>query len=160
MARWAAAMAVAVLAAGCSSTSGAQVPPSAVPPTIDAASTPQFKTSVLTNSAGFAIYIFQPDHAGRSTCTGACAVAWPPILLAADQHAIAGPGVEASLLGTEPYSGHQSVVTYNGWPLYSYKNDTTAGVAAGQALNLNGGYWYVMQTDGTPVVPAGYPPAA
>ena len=54
--------------------------------------------------------------------------------------------------------GNRSVVTYNGWPLYAYISDTTAGVAVGQGLNLNGGYWYVIRPDGQPIVPAGDPP--
>jgi hypothetical protein len=51
------------------------------------------------------------------------------------------------------------VVTYNGWPLYAYVSDKAAGVATGQALNLNGGYWYVIQPDGVVIVPPGDPPA-
>jgi predicted lipoprotein with Yx(FWY)xxD motif len=114
---------------------------------------------VLTD-LGYALYVFQPDHAQRSTCKDSCAVAWPPILVARGQEATAGPGVQASLLGTEPYSATQSVVTYKGWPLYTYVNDTTTGVAAGQATNLNGGYWYAIRPNGVPIVPPGDPPAS
>ena len=159
IARWSVAVAVALLVAGCGSTSGVQAPPSAIPPTINASSIPQFTTSVLTDSDGFALYVFQPDQDHHATCTDACAAVWPPILLATDQQPLAGPGVKASLLGTEAYSAHQSVVTYDGWPLYGYANDTSAGVAAGQAANLNGGFWYAIGADGKPIVPPGDPPA-
>lgn len=40
------------------------------------------------------------------------------------------------------------VVTYDGWPLYTYVTDTAAGQANGQALNLNGGLWYVISPSG------------
>ncbi len=150
---------VLVVAAGCTSTGGVRTPSSAVPPTIEASSTPQFQGQVLTNN-GFALYIFQPDHGQRATCKDSCAVVWPPVLVARDQQATAGPGVQASLLGTDPYSSTQSVVTYKGWPLYLYKNDTVAGSAAGQASNINGGYWYVIGTDGVAIVPSGDPPAS
>jgi predicted lipoprotein with Yx(FWY)xxD motif len=119
----------------------------------------QFKTEVLTNSAGFALYVFQPDHRQGVTCKGSCAVTWPPVFIAPNQRPTAGPGVQPSLLGSDPYSSKRSVVTYNGWPLYTYVSDISPGVAAGQGLNLNGGYWYVMQPDGTVIVPPGEPPA-
>ncbi len=150
---------VLLLAAGCTSTGSASTPPSAVPPMIESSSTPQFKSQVLTDN-GFALYVFQPDHGQRATCKDSCAAVWPPVLVARDQQATAGPGVQASLLGTDPYSSRQSVVTYKGWPLYLYKNDTVAGSAAGQASNLNGGYWYVIGADGVPIVPGGDPSAS
>jgi predicted lipoprotein with Yx(FWY)xxD motif len=40
------------------------------------------------------------------------------------------------------------VVTYKGWPLYTYVADTAPGQATGQAVNLNGGLWYVISPDG------------
>ncbi len=154
-----AAATVLLLAGGCGSGGTPGTPPSAVPPTIGVSSTPQFRNGVLTTEDGFALYVFQPDRGQRITCKDSCAIVWPPILVGRDQQAIAGPGVQPSLLGTAPYSARQSVVTYKGWPLYTYKNDTTADVAAGQATNLNGGYWYVIRPDGVPVVPPGDPPA-
>ena len=119
----------------------------------------QFKADVITDSAGFALYVFQPDHGQRVTCKNSCAVIWPPVFMSPNQRAAAGPGVQPSLLGSDLYSSGRSVVTYNGWPLYTYVSDTTAGVAAGQGLNLNGGYWYVIRPDGTVIVPPGDPPA-
>jgi hypothetical protein len=40
------------------------------------------------------------------------------------------------------------VVTYARWPLYTYVADTAPGSAKGQALNLNGGLWYVLAPSG------------
>jgi predicted lipoprotein with Yx(FWY)xxD motif len=119
----------------------------------------QFKAQVLTNSAGFALYVFQPDHGQRVTCKGSCGAIWPPVFISPNQRATAGPSVQPSLLGSDPYSSSRSVVTYHGWPLYTYVSDITAGVAAGQGLNLNGGNWYVIRPDGTIIVPPGDPPA-
>jgi predicted lipoprotein with Yx(FWY)xxD motif len=119
----------------------------------------QFKTQVLTD-AGFALYIFQPDHRQQATCKGYCAVIWPPVLVLPKQVATASAGIRPSLLGNDAYSSSSSVATYNGWPLYGYASETTAGVAAGQGLDVDGGYWYVIQPDGTPIVPPGDPPAS
>ena len=156
----AAAIAIALLAGACqTSPSPPSASPNAAAPTINTSYMSQFKTQILTNSAGHALYIFQPDHRQRATCTGSCAAIWPPVLLSHSQRPVAGPDMQPSLLGSDPYAGNSSVVTYSGWPLYTYISDTTPGVAVGQGLNLNGGYWYVIRPDGQPIVPPGDPPA-
>jgi predicted lipoprotein with Yx(FWY)xxD motif len=55
---------------------------------------------------------------------------------------------KASLLGSDADPAGGRVVTYNGWPLYTYVSDTAPGKASGQALNLNGGLWYVLAPSG------------
>jgi predicted lipoprotein with Yx(FWY)xxD motif len=148
---------IALSAPACSSS--AHSPASAVEPTITSSYLSQFKTQVLTDN-GFALYIFQPDHHQQATCKSYCAAIWPPMLLSPDQHATASPGIHPSLLGTDPYSSNSSIATYNGWPLYGYASETTVGAAAGQGLDVDGGYWYVIRPDGTPIVPSGDPPAS
>jgi predicted lipoprotein with Yx(FWY)xxD motif len=148
-----------LLAGGCGSSAPPSAPAGATPPSITASYMPQFKTSVLTDG-GYALYIFLPDHRQEPTCRGSCAQIWPPVTIAHNQQATAGSGVQTSLLGSDPYAGSESIVTYNGWPLYRYLSDTTQYVAAGQGLNINGGYWYVIRPDGTAIVPPGDPPAS
>jgi len=65
------------------------------------------------------------------------------------QEPSAGGGVKQSMLGavSNP-SGSGQVVTYDGWPLYTYTADTGPGKATGQAVNLDGGLWYVISPDG------------
>jgi predicted lipoprotein with Yx(FWY)xxD motif len=156
-----AAVTVTLVAGGCGSTAEPPATPSsAVAPIVKASYMKQFNGDVVTESDGFALYVFQPDHRQRATCTGSCAAIWPPVLEAPNRQATPGVGIQASLLGSDPYSSNRSVVTYNGWPLYTYANDTTTGVAAGQGVNLNGGYWYVMRPDGVVLVPPGDPPAS
>ena len=82
-----------------------------------------------------------------------------PFFVSPNQHPVAGKGIQASLLGSDPYSSNRLVVTYDGWPLYTYVHDATPDVAVGQGLNLNGGFWYVIRPDGTVIVPPGDPPA-
>jgi predicted lipoprotein with Yx(FWY)xxD motif len=112
---------------------------------------------VLVDSHGKALYMFPPDHRRAVTCTGPCAGSWPPLRLAKQTTPSAGPGVHADLLGSDPDPDGGRVLTYNGWPLYTYVADLTSRQAVGQALNLNGGYWYVLRASGQPVVPAGAP---
>jgi hypothetical protein len=93
----------------------------------------------------------QPDHPHRyskeilKTC-----------LNGLDRFRTAGPGVDPKFLGVDDNPAGGQVITYNGWPLYTYVTDaklgTRSAVATGQGLDLNGGYWYVMLTNGSPVV--------
>lgn len=109
---------------------------------------------VLGDAQGFALYVYIPDHRGPSVCYGACAQAWPPLVLPpGHDQAQAGPGVEKALLGTSRRADGDRQVTYDGWPLYLYVGDTP-GQATGQALDM--GTWYLVSPSGaideTPVV--------
>ena len=63
---------------------------------------------------------------------------------------MAAGAVKASLLGSvaNPNPSGGQVVTYNRWPLYTYVPDTSKGDHDGQALNVNGGLWYVLSPSG------------
>lgn len=104
--------------------------------------------SALVDSDGRTLYTFAPDKAKKVTCVGSCASVWPPVMLAAGAKAVGSGGVKASLLGSDPDPSGGKVVTYAGWPLYRYVADTAPGAHAGQALNLNGGLWYVISPSG------------
>ncbi len=107
--------------------------------------------TVLVNSSGYTLYMFKPDAQRRVTCTGLCAVDWPPVKISPGGRLIAGPGVRADLLGSDRDPAGGRVVTYNGWPLYTYTTDVQPGEYAGQATDVNGGYWYVMRPSGEPL---------
>jgi hypothetical protein len=62
--------------------------------------------------------------------------------------AVAGGKAKQSLRRSDRNPSGGRVITYNKWPLYTYVSDTAAGQARGQALNLNGGYWYVLAPSG------------
>jgi predicted lipoprotein with Yx(FWY)xxD motif len=115
--------------------------------TVDAAPVGKLGTVLVTNK-GFALYMFPPDAARHVTCTGGCATAWPPLLVHAGETTVAGAGVRPGLLGTAPNPDGGRVVTYRGWPLYTYLGDASPGHAAGQGANDDGGYWYVMRPSG------------
>ncbi len=104
--------------------------------------------AVLVNSRGRTLYMFKPDKQKKVTCKGTCAAVWPPLKLKAGQKATAGGAAKKSLLGSDSNPGGGRVVTYNRWPLYTYVGDSKPGQASGQALNLNGGLWYVLSPAG------------
>ncbi len=105
--------------------------------------------TVLVDSKGHTLYIFEPDNKTKVTCVSSCAVVWPPLkLAAAGTTAQAGGEVKASMLSSAPDPEGGSVVTYAGWPLYAYAGDSSAGTTSGQGLNTNGGLWYVISAAG------------
>lgn len=103
---------------------------------------------ILVDSRGRTLYMFVPDKRKSVTCHKVCAKIWPPLFLPATaKFAVAG-GVKRALLGSDKDSTGGRVVTYNHWPLYLYLGDRKPGDATGQALNLNGGLWYVLTPSG------------
>ncbi|MEW1860251.1 hypothetical protein OG896_32320 [Streptomyces sp. NBC_00669] len=107
--------------------------------------------AILVDAKGRTLYLFDADKQKNvSTCTGACAAAWPP-LLTTKGAAKPGKGADKSLLGTAKRSGGATQVSYNGHPLYYYVGDTKAGQTNGQGLNQFGALWYVVNAKGKQV---------
>jgi predicted lipoprotein with Yx(FWY)xxD motif len=102
----------------------------------------------LVDAKGRTLYVFVPDKDKKVTCVGSCAAIWPPAFLPKGQKAVAAAPVKQSLLGSDPDPAGGRVITYAGWPLYTYVTDKAPGQATGQALNLNGGLWYVISPAG------------
>jgi hypothetical protein len=92
--------------------------------------------------------MFVPDKHKSVTCHGTCAKAWPPLFVSAKAKAVAAGSAKKALLGSVKDSTGGTVVTYNHWPLYFFVGDRKAGQAIGQALDVNGGLWYVMSPSG------------
>jgi len=150
--------AVILFACGCggSTSSGAVTGATAVgggTVTVMARSLPDVGT-VLVDSQGYALYVFAPDDRRAITCTGTCLGTWPPLMLSAGSRLVAGPGVKSMLLGSDPDPAGGRVVTYDGWPLYTYAGDVQPGQASGQDIDLNDGEWYVIRPSGLPFIPA------
>ena len=96
---------------------------------------------------GKVVYVFGADHGSVSRCYGVCATAWPPLVTSAAP--LAGPGVEAKLLGTTKRSDGSLQVTYNGHPLYYYSADMPGKIMC-QHANMHGGLWLIMKPSGEP----------
>ena len=105
--------------------------------------------TILTDQAGRSLYLFEQDTGTRSTCTGACAQAWPPLLSSGTP--TAGTGVTSSLIGTTRRGEGSVQVTYAGHPLYSFSGDTAPGQTNGEGSKAFGGGWYVLTPQGTKI---------
>lgn len=104
---------------------------------------------ILVDAQGRTLYLFQKDSGTKSACTGACAIAWPP--LRATGKPVAGTGATASVVGTTPRSDGKPQVTYNGHPLYTYQGDQNPGDTNGQGLTAFGGGWFALSPAGNQV---------
>lgn len=104
--------------------------------------------TIIVDGKGRTLYMFAPDKRKSVTCHKVCAKIWPPLFAPAGAKLVAAGSAKQALLGTDKDSTGGRVVTYNHWPLYLYLGDRKPGTAAGQALNLNGGLWYVMAPSG------------
>lgn len=104
---------------------------------------------ILVDSHGRTLYDFAADKTSASTCSGACASTWPPLIATGTPKG--GPQIRASLLGTTKRTDGSSEVTYNGHPLYYYAGDTKPGDTTGQNLSQFGARWYLLTRNGTEV---------
>ena len=99
------------------------------------------------------LYTLSSDSASSSTCTGACAIAWPPLLTSGT------PGLTDALkssdFGTLKRSDGTLQVTYSGKPLYFYSRESAAknpnGLGAhflgnGNGLKSPGGGTFTLVT--------------
>jgi predicted lipoprotein with Yx(FWY)xxD motif len=96
---------------------------------------------------GKVLYVFGADRGSTSRCYGECAKAWPPLLTNAAP--LAGPGVNAKLLGMTKRNGGKLQVTYNGHPLYYYEGDKVGEIMC-QHANMHGGLWLIIKPNGQP----------
>jgi predicted lipoprotein with Yx(FWY)xxD motif len=92
----------------------------------------------LTGEDGKTLYVKMGDSTSAPNCTGACLTNWPPFTLDTGETVVAGAGVTGTLATFTRPEGTQ--VSYNGAPLYYFKNDTAAGDTKGQGA---GGVWSV-----------------
>jgi len=100
----------------------------------------------LVDGKGRALYLWEADHGSTSTCTGACAQAWPPLTITGPPKA--SGAVRGSLLGTTKRADGSREVTYAGHPLYLFAGDSRAGQTTGEGSTGFGAPWWVVTPAG------------
>jgi predicted lipoprotein with Yx(FWY)xxD motif len=112
-----------------------------------------------TALGGRTLYTLSFDTPNKSTCTGACAALWPPLLTSG--RAKAGPGVSQPAIGTLRRPDGTLQVTYHGHPVYMFAFDLGAGTLPCQRVTPTvcgqylidpqaSGVWYTVTPRGTP----------
>jgi predicted lipoprotein with Yx(FWY)xxD motif len=102
--------------------------------------------AILVDAAGMTLYTFGPDKPDESACNDGCADFWPALTVPTGTTPTAGPGVPLPL-GTFTRTDGTTQVTLGTMPLYTFVADKAPGDVAGQGLNAQGGYWFVVPTD-------------
>jgi predicted lipoprotein with Yx(FWY)xxD motif len=155
-------VAIALIAAGCggsSSSSSSSSQSSKTPAagsegssgnatTVSASESPELGM-VLVDSEGFTVYAFAKDKGTTSSCYGACAGTWPPVIAAGKP--VSGEGATSSQLGTTKRKDGTAQVTYAGHPLYTFADDHSPGEANGNGVTAFGGEWNALDESGSPV---------
>ena len=106
---------------------------------------------ILVNASGRTLYHTSAERRGVVTCTGACAVRWPPLLVSASARPAAGAGVRALWLATVKRPDGRLQASYHGFALYLFAGDTRAGQVNGQG---SGGRWHAVAPSGVVVTKA------
>jgi predicted lipoprotein with Yx(FWY)xxD motif len=101
---------------------------------------------ILVDGRGHSLYMFEKDRHGTSSCYGACAAAWPPLISSGKPRAAAG--AKAAILGWTKRKDGRRQVTYKGHPLYTVVNDTQKGQTNGEGVNAFGAEWYLVSPAG------------
>ena len=136
-------------AAAAPATTPASSPAATGAATVSLATISKIPDKALVGSNGRTLYLFEADKNGTSTCSGACAAAWPPDTVTGTPQA--GSGVSQTLLGTIARPDGTMQVTYNGHPLYYFVADTGAGTAHGEGSKAFGAEWYVVAASGSKI---------
>jgi predicted lipoprotein with Yx(FWY)xxD motif len=99
---------------------------------------------ILTDQDGFTLYLFTKDtkKPSKSTCEGACATTWPPVIAKGE---IQLEGVDKKIVSTVKRADGSEQVTVGGWPVYRFSKDTAPGEANGQGVN---GTWFTIEARG------------
>lgn len=100
----------------------------------------------IVDSEGMTMYDFHKDKGTTSSCYGACAEAWPPLLTSGKPKATGG--AESSLLGTTKRKDGTVQVTYAGHPLYGFVEDRKPGETNGNDVDGFGAQWYALEPNG------------
>lgn len=110
--------------------------------------------SYLVGPDGRPVYLFTTDTQGDDSgdpavsCEGDCLGAWP--LVTAPDQPDAGEKVDEEMIGSLMHDG-ESVLSYNGWPLYYFASDTAGQPPQGQEIESFGGEWYLIGPEGQKV---------
>jgi len=94
---------------------------------------------VLTNASGKTLYYLTADTSTHVACTGQCTTFWPPLLTTGTPTNSTSLPHKLSVLSDA--NGMQ--VEYDGYPLYTFEGDATAGQGNGEGVCGFGGIWHV-----------------
>jgi predicted lipoprotein with Yx(FWY)xxD motif len=112
----------------------------------------------LTDGSGRTLYMWLGDGAGKSNCSGDCALSWPPLITSTAPR-VTGKASAADV-GTTTRAGGGKQVTYKGHPLYHFVVDSGPGTTKGQGSDSFGARWWLVAPSGAAITVNGGSPAS
>jgi predicted lipoprotein with Yx(FWY)xxD motif len=98
--------------------------------------------TLLVGPDGRTLYGFTNDTEAKSTCYGACAQAWPPVIVTGDW--TVGPELDSGVFSTITRDDGSQQLVAGKWPLYAYSGDAAPGDINGQG---SGDVWFIVGED-------------
>ena len=140
--RWSRPALLLALAGALALAPGASAAPAPVVAPVTTLTTASFGKVLVTRS-GQALYWWNRERGGTVRCTGACARAWPPLIIARRARVPASiPGVRGRFATLIRPDGRRQV-TYQGMPIYTYVNEGPREV---RCNDVDG--WFVARARG------------
>jgi predicted lipoprotein with Yx(FWY)xxD motif len=142
-------------------TSADTAPAAATEPANEFGETVSVKTAssdlgeILVGIDGMTLYGFTNDVDSKSTCNGACADAWPPVIV--DEDWTVGPELDNAIFSTTTRDDGTIQLVAGKWPLYYFSGDAAPGDTNGQG---SGDVWFVVGKDARLIDAPGSAPAA
>ncbi len=99
--------------------------------------------TVLVDTEGYTLYLFENDQGTTSSCTGSCNDTWPAFTSEGDP--TASDGIDVAKLTVATQAGGVNQVAYNGHLLYTFSGDQGPGDANGQGV---GDVWFAVTPAG------------
>ena len=89
--------------------------------------------TILTDTNGMTLYIWDKDAQGVSNCYDQCAVNWPPLWAPADTE-VTGDFTLVDRTDATGDKANMKIVAYKGMPLYLWIKDTKPGDTTGDGV--------------------------
>ena len=80
---------------------------------------------IVVDGEGYTLYLLVTDRQSTPTCVAECEGVWAPHR--ADALGTLGSGIDPAMVGTVEREDGVVQATYNGWPLYRYRDDGAPG---------------------------------
>ncbi|MQA80896.1 MAG: hypothetical protein GEV10_20840 [Streptosporangiales bacterium] len=107
---------------------------------------------VLVDSKGMTLYVAEQEASRKIACTDSCLALWEPLTVSEGTTLSSDDGLTSSLSTVQRPDNGDTQVTYRGYPLYTFTEDSGAGELAGDNVTDEFGgtsfTWHAMTMEG------------
>jgi predicted lipoprotein with Yx(FWY)xxD motif len=103
----------------------------------------------LANQSSKTLYVLTVEKGAKLKCKGSCLSAWIPVTVKDSVMSVSlGANVKGKI-GFVARSSTTKQVTFNSYPLYTFKGDSGARQSTGEGKSFAGGKWYIAKAAAT-----------